>query len=153
MKNALFAAAIAVAVFVAASAAAYVWNTAPVVPAISQAEATHSTKPYVIKLHAQWCPICMATTGVWTRVEQAYQGRANFVVFDFTNDSTTARSRSEAVRLGLGDFFETNVGWTGAIAVLDSVDHHEIVSVHGVHRFDEYRSAIDRALLSRHALN
>jgi hypothetical protein len=32
----------------------------------------HPTKPYVVKLHAQWCPVCMMTKGVWSRVETSY---------------------------------------------------------------------------------
>src|SRR5688572_26800663 len=78
----------------------YISNAAPVVSTISAAEASASTKPFVVKLHAQWCPYCMLTKDEWARVEQAYAGRVNFVVFDFTNQAATERSREQAERLG-----------------------------------------------------
>jgi thiol-disulfide isomerase/thioredoxin len=144
-KTLLAVASLAVAV-IAVGGILYVRNTAPSVPAISDSDAANPSKPYVVKLHAQWCPICMLTRGVWSQVETAYAGRANFVVFDFTNDATTSASKAEAVRLGLGNFFDENVGATGSISVLDGRSGREMASIQGVHGFDEYRAAIDEGL-------
>lgn len=80
-------------------------NPAPKVPAISAGDIA-SSQPYVIKLHARWCLICMTTKGAWAAVQQDYAGKVRFVVFDFTSDATTEASRVEAVRLGLGTVFE-----------------------------------------------
>jgi hypothetical protein len=145
MKILLAVASLAVAVL-AVGGILYARNTAPVVPAISSSDAANPSKPYVVKLHAQWCPICMLTKGVWSQVETTYAGRANFVVFDFTNDATTRASGAEAARLGLGKFFDENVGATGSISVLDGRTGREMASVQGVHGFDEYRAAIDEGL-------
>lgn len=128
---------------VAVASVMYVRNAPPAVPTISAVDAANPSRPYVVKLHAQWCPICMLTKTVWSQIEVAYSGRANFVVFDFTNQATTDRSRAEAQRLGLEKFFDDNAGATGTIAVLDGRTKEEVASIHGIRGFDEYRSAID----------
>jgi thiol-disulfide isomerase/thioredoxin len=79
----------------------YVRNPAPIVPAISAAEAANPSKPYVVKVHAQWCPVCMLTKGVWSQIEDMYSRRVNLVVLDFTNQASTDASRTVAQRLGL----------------------------------------------------
>jgi thiol-disulfide isomerase/thioredoxin len=144
-KTILTVASLAVAVM-GAGGILYVRNTAPVVPAISSSDAANPSRPYVVKLHAQWCPICMLTKGVWSQVETTYAGRANFVVFDFTDDATTSASKAEATRLGLVKFFDENVGATGSISVLDGRSGREMESIQGVHGFDAYRAAIDEGL-------
>jgi hypothetical protein len=132
---------------VAVASVMYVRNASPIVPTISAVDAADTGRPYVVKLHAQWCPICMLTKKVWSQIEAAYSGRANLVVFDFTNQATTDRSRAEAKRLGLEKFFDDNAGATGTIAVLAGRTKEEAASIHGVRGFDEYRAAIDASLL------
>jgi thiol-disulfide isomerase/thioredoxin len=146
IKKALFVVTVLAVALVAVASVMYVRNATPIVPTISAVEAANTSKPYVVKLHAQWCPICMLTKTVWSQVEVAYSGRANFVVFDFTNQATTDRSRAEAKRLGLEKFFDDNAGGTGTIAVLDGRTKEEAASIHGIRGFDEYRAAIDAGL-------
>jgi thiol-disulfide isomerase/thioredoxin len=146
IKKTLLAVVSVVVVATAVGGVLYVRNTTPVAPAISSADATNPSKPYVVKLHAQWCPICMLTRGVWSQIETTYAGQANFVVFDFTNDATTSASKAEATRLGLGKFFDENVGATGSISVLDGRTGREMASIQGIHGFDEYRAAIGEGL-------
>jgi len=135
-----------VVAMVGVGAALYIGNATPTARVISAAEAASTNRPYVVKLHAQWCPICMTTKPIWARIDAAYSGRVNLVVFDFTNQATTDRSRVEAARLGLEKFFDENAGWTGTISVLDSRTKQERVSIHGRRDFDEYRAAIDASL-------
>ena len=146
MKKALLGVTFLAVALVAAASVMYVRNATPTVPTISPVEAANTGRPYVVKLHAQWCPICMLTKAVWSQVEVAYSGRVNFVVFDFTNQATTDRSRIKAKRLGLEKFFEDNVGGTGTIAVLHGRTREEAASIHGIRGFDEYRAAIDASL-------
>jgi thiol-disulfide isomerase/thioredoxin len=134
------------AVLISASSVLYVRNPPPAVPVISIAESIASGKPYVVKLHAQWCPVCMFTKDMWVQIEKTYSGRVNLVVFDFTNQATTDRSKAEAKRLGLEKFFDDNVGSTGIIAVLDPHTREETASIRGSHNFADYRSAIDGSL-------
>ena len=146
IKKALLIVSFLVVALVAVASVMYVQNATPTVPTISAVEATNTSRPYVVKLHAQWCPICMLTKAVWSQIEVAYSGRANFVVFDFTNQTTTDRSRAEAKQLGLEKFFDDNVGATGTVAVLDGRTKEEAASIHGIRGFDEYRAAIDASL-------
>jgi len=145
LRRSLVVTFLAVAV-VAVASVMYVRNAPPAVPTISVVDAANTSRPYVVKLHAQWCPICMLTKTVWSQIEGAYAGRANFVVFDFTNQATTDRSRAEATRLGLEKFFDDNAGATGTVAVLDGRTKEEAASIHGIRGFDEYRAAIDASL-------
>src|SRR6058998_2526819 len=85
-------------VLVAFAYVMYVRNPAPIVPAISAAEAANPSRPYVVKVHAQWCPVCMMTKRVWSQIEDTYSGRVNLVVLDFTNQANTDVSRTEAKR-------------------------------------------------------
>jgi hypothetical protein len=146
IKKALLVVTFLAVAMVAVASVMYVRNAPPVVPALSDVDAANPSRPYVVKLHAQWCPICMLTKSVWSQIEVAYSARANFVVFDFTNQATTERSRAEAKRLGLEKFFDDNAGVTGTIAVLDGRTKEEAASIHGIRGFDEYRSAIDASL-------
>ena len=146
IKKALLVVTFLAVAMVAVASVMYVRNAPPAVPALSAVDAANTSRPYVVKLHAQWCPICMLTKAVWSQIEVAYSARANFVVFDFTNQATTERSRAEAKRLGLEKFFDDNAGTTGTIAVLDGRTKEEAASIHGIRGFDEYRSAIDARL-------
>ena len=104
-KLLIIAGAMAVALS-ATVALLYFINSAPGVPTLSAAEAAAPTKPFVIKLHAQWCPYCLLTKDEWARVEQAYAGRVNFVVLDATNEAAIERSRVQAERLNMRQFFD-----------------------------------------------
>lgn len=146
IKKALLVVASLAVSLVAVASVMYLGNTTPTVPVMSAVEAANTSRPYVVKLHARWCPICMLTKTVWSQVETEYSGRANFVVFDFTNQATTDLSRAEAKRLGLEKFFDDNTGVTGTIAVLDSRTKEEAASIHGIKGFDEYRAAIEAGL-------
>jgi thiol-disulfide isomerase/thioredoxin len=136
-----------VAISIAACASVlYVRNATPRPPSIASAEAARPTKPFVIKLHAQWCPVCLLTKGMWSEIAASYSGRVNLVVFDFTNRATTEASRAEARRLGLEQFFDENEGWTGTIAVIDGGTRKTLALIHGSRDFAEYRAAIDVSL-------
>jgi thiol-disulfide isomerase/thioredoxin len=144
-KALLIAASLSVGV-VGLASGMYATNRAPIVPEVSAAEAAESGKPYVVKLHAQWCPVCMLTKAMWSQVETMYSTRVNLVVFDFTNQASTDASRAEARRLGLEGFFNENAGWTGTIAVLNGRTKDVTATIHGSRDFSEYRAAIDAAL-------
>lgn len=124
----------------------YARNATPVVPGISSADAAVPGAPWVVKLHAQWCPVCMLTKGMWSEIEETYAGRVRFAVFDFTDEETTAASRAEAERLGLGAVFDAADSATGPILVLDGRTKEITAWIYGSRDFAEYRAAIDSAL-------
>lgn len=126
----------------AVAAALYVTNPAPQVPAPELA----SPKPFVIKVHAQWCPVCMFTKGIWSEIASNYAGKVNLVVFDVTDEKRTEESRAAAGRLGLGDFFDEYGNWTGTVFVVDARTKQLQGQLHGDSDFEHYRAAIDQAL-------
>jgi thiol-disulfide isomerase/thioredoxin len=121
-------------------------NAAPSVSATSVAD---PGKPFVVKLHARWCPYCLIQKDEWSEIETAYTGRVNFVVLDFTNERTTERSRSEAKRLDLVSFFDEYAGVTGVVVVVDGRTKEVLAEIAGNQTFEEYRAAIDAALAGR----
>ena len=124
----------------------YLLNAPPRVPTVSAADAAASSKPYVVKLHAQWCPYCILTKDEWSQIERTYAGRVHLVVLDFTSEAATERSRAEAERLNLGRFFDEYVGATGIVVVLDGRTLEVTAEIGGNRPLADYRAAIDAAL-------
>jgi thiol-disulfide isomerase/thioredoxin len=146
MRKLLTAALVLVAAVTATGAILYARNSTPVVPTIATADAAAAGAPWVVKLHAQWCPVCMMTKDMWSRIESDYAQRVRLAVFDFTDDETTAASRAEAERLGLGPFLDEAGIATGTIVVLDGRTKEILAWINGSRDFDEYRQAIDAAI-------
>ena len=134
------------AVLLGTGAFVYSRNTTPVVPPLATSDAAAAGAPWVVKLHAQWCPVCMWTKGMWSEIERTYAGRVRLAVFDFTTDETTAASRAEAERLGLRAIFDEAGFATGPILVLDGDDKSIVAWINGSRDFAAYRAAIDSAL-------
>jgi len=126
--------------------AAYLTNTAPPPPAIDAEGAKASGRPYLLKLHAQWCPKCMLTRGVWSQVVKAYQGKVNIAVLDFTTDESTHASRTQATKLGLEELFKEYAGVTGIVLVLDGRTKRVSAEIGATREFRVYAEAIDDAI-------
>lgn len=77
MKKAFAAIGLCAVLLVAAAYGLYLSNGAPVAPPILADQAVDTARPFIVKLHAQWCVKCLATKDVWTEVERAYAERAN----------------------------------------------------------------------------
>ena len=140
-RKLLISAGFCCALIVTAGSLAYLTNGAPAVPYVPAGQP--DAKPYVVKLHAKWCYICVYTRDVWSRIEKEYSGRVNLVVLDFTDEESTKRSRAEAARLGFTEFFEEYAGVSGFIVVLDGRTKKMTAEILGR---GDYRSAIDAAL-------
>jgi thiol-disulfide isomerase/thioredoxin len=146
MRKALLVVVGLVVALFAVGAFLYARNTTPIVPQLAATEAAAAGAPWVVKLHAQWCPVCMLTKSMWSQIEQNYAGRVRLAVFDFTNAETTARTRAEAERLGLDAVLEEAGFATGPILVLDGHDKNIVAWINGSRNFADYRAAIDSAL-------
>ena len=146
LKRILVTGVVVIAALVGVGAFLYASNTTPTVPPIVTADATAAGAPWVVKLHAQWCPICMLTKGMWSEVEETYAGRVRLAVFDFTDEAATAASRTEAERLGLAAVFEEVRFTTGSIVVLDGRSKEILAWINGSREFADYEAAIDAAL-------
>jgi len=146
LRKALAAVGILVAALITTGGALYLANATPEVPPLTAATLTDSSRPWVVKLHAQWCPICMLTKGEWAEIEATYADRVNLLVFDSTSKTTMAASRAEAGRLGLDTIWDTYAGATGVILVLDGAKREIVAELAGNLSFDDYRAAIDAIL-------
>jgi len=146
-KTLLLTASLTVVLF-AVGDVLYIGNPPPKGSALSAAEAAGTGKPFVVKLHAQWCPVCMMTKDIWSEIAETYAGRVHLVVLDFTNQANADASRAEANRLGLQEVFDEYAGTTGTVLVLDGRTRKATASLHGSRDFSEYRAAIDAALTS-----
>jgi hypothetical protein len=140
----LLVAAAGLAAFVA-----YRGNVVPPVPVVSHEDLARADKPFVVKLHAQWCPVCLVTKGVWSQIATTYAGRVHLVVFDVTNEANARASRAEAARLGLTMFFDEWADATGTIVVMDGRTKDITAVINGSRDFAQYRAAIDETLSAR----
>jgi thiol-disulfide isomerase/thioredoxin len=146
LKKILLVTGSLLALLIAVGFVLYVRNAAPIVPPVSLDDAEAASKPYVVKLHAQWCAVCMVTKDVWAQIEKTYAGRVNLVVLDFTTQADADASQAEAARLGLQTFFDAYGGATGTIVVLDGLTKEVRASINGSRDFTAYRAAIDASL-------
>jgi hypothetical protein len=131
---------------VALAGTLYAINSPPGVPAVSVAEAAAPTRPYVVKLHAHWCTVCLQTRDEWAQISKTYAGRVNLFVFDSTSESTIARSRNAAARLRLDQILASYAGASGMVLVINPRTLQVEAEVAGIQPFESYRAVIDSAL-------
>lgn len=75
------------------------------------------TKPTVAIIKAEWCSACQKVDPIMMGLMKEYDGKLNFVMFDVTNEETTAQAAAKAKSLGLSNFFEANKKMTSTVAV------------------------------------
>jgi thiol-disulfide isomerase/thioredoxin len=115
----------------------------PVFPAsASEGSASESTRPFIVKIHADWCGTCTRLEPVWERLEAEYGGLARLVVLDVTDRAAHERSRELATRLGLSGFFDAHKSKTGTVAVLDGRSGRPVQVFKGELDFAAYESAL-----------
>jgi thiol-disulfide isomerase/thioredoxin len=124
----------------------YLINSPPRVPAVASPEVAAPTRPYVVKLHAQWCTVCLQTRDEWAQISKTYAGRVNLFVFDSTTESTMARSRDEAARLRLDQILASYEGASGVVLVINPRTLQVESEVAGNHPFESYRAVINSIL-------
>jgi thiol-disulfide isomerase/thioredoxin len=107
--------------------------------------AADTTRPFVIKMHANWCGTCTALEPVWEELEREFGAHARFVRFDVTDRAALARSQREAERLGLAEFLAEHKSQTGTISVLDGATREPVAVMQGEADVSKYRAAIARA--------
>ncbi len=74
-------------------------------------------KPKVVIIKADWCSACQKVDPIMMGLMKDYGDKLEFVIFDVTNDETTAAAAQRAKTLGLGSFFEANKKMTSTVAV------------------------------------
>ena len=107
-------------------------------------------RPYLVKVHADWCGTCTRLNPVWSRLDASYGDRVELVLLDVTDRDAVARSRATAERLGLVEFFDAHKSKTGVIAVLDA-SRQPVAVWKGETELAKYSDVIDATLAGKDA--
>ncbi|MBD2091254.1 redoxin domain-containing protein [Microcoleus sp. FACHB-1515] len=103
-------------------------------------------RPTVVKIYADWCAACQRLRPVTESLQQQFQGRANFVIFDVTDRATTRAAQARAEELGLSDFLDANRARTSAVAVIDPSNGQILQQFHYNFNQQDYVNAINQAI-------
>jgi thiol-disulfide isomerase/thioredoxin len=109
------------------------------------ADDADASRPFVVKVHADWCGTCTALNPTWDELQSHVGGGARLVILDVTDRDAFTKSQAEAERLGLGDFFAEYKARTGTIAVLRGDNREKVEVMKGVRDVARYEAAIAQA--------
>ncbi len=110
-----------------------------------ESEAVCTAKPFVVKIHADWCATCRKVDAVWTRLGTEMAEQVNIVELDVSDRVAFEESKATADRLGLGSFFSEYRSRTGTIAVLDCKSREPVAIMSGEVDLSKYLDAISKA--------
>jgi thiol-disulfide isomerase/thioredoxin len=103
-------------------------------------------KPVVVEVYASWCGACKSIAPTVSQVKQQYDGKANFVVFDVSNRTTTGAAQARAKQLGLGSFLQANESQTGLVAIINPATGQVIKQFRGNANLKDYQTALNPAI-------
>ncbi|MBE9012528.1 thioredoxin family protein, partial [Pseudanabaenaceae cyanobacterium LEGE 13415] len=103
-------------------------------------------KPTIVKIYADWCPACQRLRPVTESLQQQFGDRANFVIFDVTNRSTTQAAEARARELGLSDFLAAHRGQTSAVAIINPSNGQVLTQFRYNFNQQDYVNGIERAI-------
>lgn len=89
------------------------------------------SKPFVVKIHADWCGTCRMLEPTLTALDEKIGPSARIVVLDVTDRETYAAAAAEAKRLGIESFFDQYKSRTGIVGVLDGSTRETIEVLSG----------------------
>jgi thiol-disulfide isomerase/thioredoxin len=113
--------------------------------AADEPDTCEANKPFVVRIHADWCGSCKATEATWTRVQADLGELATMVELDVSDRVAYSEALAEAERLGIDAFFQKYRSRTGTVAVLDCETREPVAVMSGERDFDKYREAIEKA--------
>jgi thiol-disulfide isomerase/thioredoxin len=103
-------------------------------------------KPTVVKIYADWCPACQRLRPVTESLQRQFSGRANFVVFDVTNRSTTQAAEARAKALGLSEFLAAHRSQTSTVAIINPSNGQVLNQFRYNFNSQDYAAGIERAI-------
>jgi len=108
-------------------------------------DAVDAARPFVVKIHADWCGICTALIPTWHALDAQLGDGARLVLLDVTDRKAFEASRDEARRLGIEEFFDRYKARTGTIGVLRGDNREKVTVLRGVREPARYEAAVARA--------
>lgn len=103
-------------------------------------------KPTIVKIYADWCPACQRLRPVTESLQQQFNGRANFVVFDVTNRQTTQAAEARARELGLSNFLAAHRSQTSTVAIINPSNGQTLTQFRYNFNQQDYVNGIERAI-------
>ena len=103
-------------------------------------------KPTIVKIYADWCPACQRLRPVTEALQQQFNGRANFVVFDVTNRQTTQAAEARARELGLSNFLAAHRAQTSTVAIVNPSNGQILTQFRYNFNQQDYANGIERAI-------
>jgi thiol-disulfide isomerase/thioredoxin len=111
-------------------------------PAVSLATELQG-KPVIVDIYASWCPACKNVAPTLETLKKEYQGKANFVVLDVSDKTSTTKAIARAKELGLEQFLAKNQTQTGLIAILDPATGKVLVEARDNTEVATYKKPLD----------
>lgn len=103
-------------------------------------------KPTVVKIYADWCPACQRLQPITNSLQQEFNGKANFVVFDVSDRATSQAAEEKARQLGLSNFLAAHRAQTSTVAIVNPSNGQVLTQFR--YNFDrqDYVDGISRAV-------
>ncbi len=116
------------------------------VTTIAQLSQKLQGKPVVVEIYASWCPACKNVAPTVAQLRKQYAGKANFLVFDVSDQGSTSRSKNAAQQAGLSQFFSQNISQTGLVAIIDPATGNVLAQHRNNPDKSDYVSVLDAAI-------
>jgi thiol-disulfide isomerase/thioredoxin len=107
--------------------------------------ADDASKPFIVKIHADWCGTCTRMNPTFETLQQKYGSQTRIVVLDVTDKESLADAKAEADRLGIREFLDRNKSKTGTVGVLHGASREAVVVMKGETDVAAYEAAISAA--------
>ncbi len=104
-----------------------------------------ATKPFLVKIHADWCGTCTKLNATWEALEETVGSEARLVILDVTDKPALEAAQAEADRLGIAAFFAEYKARTGTVAVLRGDDRSKVAAMKGVTDAASYEAPLAEA--------
>ncbi|HLZ00014.1 MAG TPA: thioredoxin domain-containing protein [Candidatus Angelobacter sp.] len=102
-------------------------------------------KPLVAVIYADWCPLCQKLKPTLVLINDRYQGKIRFVLFDVTSEETMEKSRQQARSLGVEQFFDKNKETTSLVIIQDPSGREVFRAFHD-YDFQHYAAVLDQQI-------